>query len=110
MDFNQIKNLVKRSGNTLILMEEGQPEVVVMPFGAYSRMADAAVSAAEPSDRPINPMTPMTEEHLDAAPGRGLVREADDEAGTEFFADDRHSARPPHLARLADIRLEDLPL
>ena len=40
MDFARIKNLVKKNGNTCILVEGGEPEIVVMTFDEYEKLAN----------------------------------------------------------------------
>ncbi len=38
MDFSRIKNLIKQNGDKFIMMENGEPEMVVMSFGEYEHM------------------------------------------------------------------------
>ena len=41
MNLSQIKNLVKQNGDKIILMEGGEPEVVLMSFIEYEKLARA---------------------------------------------------------------------
>lgn len=46
MDFTRIKNLVRGNGEKLILVENGEPEVVVMSFSEYTRLMGAGMGSA----------------------------------------------------------------
>ena len=82
MDLSKIKNLIKQNGDRIIIMENGEPELVVMSFAEYERISK---SQEQPSRREIEPeaeeMTPAA-----VAESIGLP------------------------VRLEDIRLEDLPI
>ena len=100
MDLARIKNLVKRSGEKLILVENGEPEAVVMSFAEYARITgnDSSAELAHPS-----------EEQFDMPSTRLASWVAADALETEFVPAEEPSIpdRPLHLA---DIRLEDLPI
>lgn len=101
MDFARIKNLVKRNGDKLILMENGEPEAVVMSFNEYARMA-ANGSGGES----VHP----AQEKFDV-PTRLAAWEAPDASETEFVtAEEGVASEPLRCLRLEDIRLEDLPI
>lgn len=106
MDMSQIKNLLKGNGDKLILMENGEPEAVVMSFAEYSKLAN--VSNAPHSK--IAPLRPTTEERFDVPSDAGAIREAAVPIETEFIVDEARDMRPQPSVRLADIRLEDLPI
>ena len=82
MDFAKIKNLIKQNGDKFIIIENGEPELVVMSFAEYERISK---SREQPSRQEIEPeaeeMTPAA-----VAESIGLP------------------------VRLEDIRLEDLPI
>ena len=56
MNLSRIKNLVKENGDKVILVENDEPEVVVMSFREYERISanhsGAAAPAHEPETRP----------------------------------------------------------
>lgn len=103
---SQIKNLLKGNGDKLILMENGEPEAVVMSFVEYSKLAN--VSSATHSK--IAPLQHTTEEHFNVPSDAGAIREAAGSMETEFIVDEARDMRPQSSVRLADIRLEDLPI
>lgn len=39
MDLNEVKNLISNEGERVILVENGEPTVVLMSFGDYKKMA-----------------------------------------------------------------------
>ena len=95
MDLSTIKNFVKQNGDKFILIEGGEPEVVVMSFREYERLTNGSYS----SDH-----RPHVSDHVrDFHPPERRFEE------TEFIPPSP-SARPASPARLEDIRLEDLPL
>lgn len=97
MDFSKLKNLVKQNGDKFIVLENGEPELVVMSFAEYERLA----KNISPTKFSITRVGWRDEYELpDLMTG---FRE------TEFMA--------PAVAesiglpvRLEDIRLEDLPI
>ena len=101
MDLARIKNLVKRNGEKLILVENGEPEAVVMSFAEYTRMIGRG-----PAVEPAHP----SEERFDMPPTRLASWEAADASETEFITEGEEVFVPERPLRLADIRLEDLPI
>ncbi|MBI3631092.1 MAG: type II toxin-antitoxin system Phd/YefM family antitoxin [Candidatus Sungbacteria bacterium] len=89
MDFAKIKNLVKGNGDRVILLENGEPEAVVMSFAEYEKLA-AGVSARQGSEEEMR------------AEEAGLGE-------TEFIGPAMVSAQGT-FHRPEEIRLEDLPL
>ena len=47
MDLSKIKNLIKRNGDKIIVMENGEPELVVMSFKEYEKITDANMRPSE---------------------------------------------------------------
>lgn len=106
MDMSQIKNLLKGNADKLILMENGEPEAVVMSFAEYSKLADIA---NVPSLKNA-PLRHPYEERFDVPSDAGAIREAAGSPETEFIVDEARDMRIQPSVRLADIRLEDLPI
>lgn len=126
MDLATIREFIKRNGDTFILIENGHPELVMMPFQEYEKIfrqqTVAAPSAVQsmPSRRPIAD----GREPVENRPLSGLG------AGTDFMPREHDGAPlwqggplretefiPPSPAQLTDlpartedIRLEDLPI
>ena len=95
MDLSTIKNFVKQNGDKFIIIEGGEPEVVVMSFREYERLTNGGYGAAA---------TPFSSDYI----RESRVQERRFEE-TEFIPPPpAGGSRPP--ARLEDIRLEDLPL
>lgn len=97
MDFNKIKNLVKQNGDKFIVIENGEPEIVLMSFKEYEKLAGNGSNRQKPEYEAPK----LSEEYADLDP-RGLEE-------TELIV--------PAIAesiglpvRLEDIRLEDLPI
>jgi hypothetical protein len=38
MDFSRIKKIIRENGETFVFMENGEPEIVAMPFAEYERL------------------------------------------------------------------------
>ncbi len=105
MDLLKIKNLVKQNGDKFIFVENGEPELVVMSFGEYEKLANGG-----------------QQEKVHAGSGRGVFTGEEGRgigADTDFLshnfpetkvevASDYGAAGLP--IRLEDIRLEDLPI
>jgi len=91
MDLNRIKNFVKQNGDKFILLEDGEPSVVVMSFPEYEKLSSNGVrpriDVRSKNPRPSAQLADLETESL---------------KGTEFVA--------PSPIRLEDIRLEDLPI
>ena len=120
MDFVKIKNLVRENGDKVIFMENGEPELVVMSFAEYEKLAhlhltvsladtvhtEKSKTRTENSDRLArNPMDDMPHETEFVAPLEiAPVRTASIQ-GDQFGRAERGES-----ARMSDIRLEDLPI
>ena len=118
MDFVKIKNMVRENGDKVIFMENGEPEIVVMSFAEYEKLAHLQVADAIRTEKTNG----KTEEKNDRA-----VRNQMDDAPheTEFVAPleiapirmasiqgDGHGRAElrGEPMRMSDIRLEDLPI
>lgn len=133
MDFAMIKKLVRGNGEKLILMENGEPEAVVMSFGEYARLAGAGAGAASTANAaPAGATSISASSSISARPFQEPeVRHATEERfdmplppheeneNYEFESwgeqEPVFDEPPKPLARdmavrLADIRLEDLPI
>ena len=132
-----IKNLIRGNGEKLILVENGEPEVVVMSFDEYGRLAGVSVNAAGAAPASTTPLsvslgavpahipqkqefsrTHTIEEQFDM-PLHPLHNEREENYESEFYGEQEpmfdELLKPQPLAhdmavRLADIRLEDLPI
>lgn len=82
MDFSKIKNLIKQTGDKFIVMDNGEPELVVMSFAEYEKLNE---SQKRPSRQEVEP---EVEEMIPAAIAESIGLPV----------------------RLEDIRLEDLPI
>lgn len=99
MDISKIKNLVKQNGDKFIFVENGEPEVVMMSFGEYQKLAEYNVNTRTHADN-------ANADHYHAGFADLEPRGIDE---TEFMAPMVvESAGLP--VRLEDIRLEDLPI
>ena len=117
MNLSQIKNLVKQNGDKVIIMEGDEPELVMMSFAEYEKLAhmqltDAAdmqkvkVRMEKDNQRLRNSMddTPHETEFvapLEIAPIRTASIQGDQFGRAE---------RGNESVRMSDIRLEDLPI
>mgnify|MGYP003393540156 CR=1 FL=1 len=99
MDLNKIKNLIKQNGDRLILLENGEPEAVVMSFPEYERLTSG-----------VKPISAILRERTSQ---KMQVELSDLEMGrlpeTEFVLPSLNDVSRTPL-RLEDIRLEDLPI
>ena len=112
MDIARIKNLVKQNGDKVILVENDEPEIVMMSFAEYARITGVAADAGNGATRSA-PAT--TEERLDMpmphASMMPRMPESEDSADMEFILGEERDREMSHApVRLADIRLEDLPI
>lgn len=101
MNLAKIKDLIKKNGDKFILIDNEEPEVVMISFQEYERLLKETAMSDEriiPS-KPPKTQTPLKISELEM----DKVRE------TEFVlpASSESSMAP---VRLEDIRLEDLPL
>ncbi len=114
MDFVKIKNMVRENGDKVIIMENGEPELVVMSFAEYEKLARLSL-----------PETPRMQSRKTVSQDNstGMQESIDDiPHETEFMAppdtasiQSIHAASLPESfmrpdARTSDIRLEDLPI
>lgn len=99
MNISKIKNLVKQNGDKFVLIENGEPEIVMMSFQEYERLAGGNVH-----DRSRGRISAVPE-YAPVVASFSNSREQE----TEFEPSEAFgSAGLP--VRLEDIRLEDLPL
>lgn len=101
MNFDKIKNLVKQNGDKFVFVENGEPEVVMMSFQEYQKLAQSGQNNQmhQHATQTIRTHPNITNEDL------------------EHSADNSDSSGrlPPYEGaglplRLEDIRLEDLPV
>ena len=99
MDFVKLKNLVKQNGDKFVFVENGEPEIVMMSFGEYEKLAKNNHGAFMRSSRPdIYPNEPHAfYESAVGTPETEFIRSAEIDS-------------PGLPMRLEDIRLEDLPI
>ncbi|MBI3420641.1 MAG: hypothetical protein HY006_01115 [Candidatus Sungbacteria bacterium] len=99
MDFSKIKNLVRLNGDKVILVENDEPEIVVMSFHEYEKiMHQDATNMSEPARGTVD--TP----HVSDIPRPSLGNAA-------IGGYEQHSRESIGLpVHLEDIRLEDLPV
>jgi PHD/YefM family antitoxin component YafN of YafNO toxin-antitoxin module len=100
MDLAKIKRFMLSRGDRLVFMENGEPDMVVMSFSEYEKLASA-------SQLNGGVIRTREEKQFDSL---AKPEEWDDQDAleTELTADDAPaSVEPP---RLDQIRLEDLPL
>ncbi len=108
---------MRGNGDKLILMENGEPEVVVMSFSEYAKIAGAgadgrvAAGAAPAGAAPMSPYAGhATEEQFDM-PLHDEWQGIDTGEETKLVVDEWPKAAAYQApVRLADIRLEDLPI
>jgi prevent-host-death family protein len=126
MDISKIKQLVKQSGDKFIVVENGEPELVVMSFDEYRRLSENHIDSWNDVAVTHRPVVSSEQPYQDSSDDFFQPREASDDAlmeetdmGTEFDTDSgsisttrdyirSESAGLP--VRLEDIRLEDLPI
>ena len=102
MDLARIKNLVRNGGDRFIIVENGEPEVVVLSFLDYERMVNGGAKNA--------PNHNETEEDIQ---GSNLAhnRKTDSSPEEEWQFPEIHAADSTDMPfRVEDIKLEDLPI
>ena len=122
MNLSRIKNLVKQNGDKVILVENDEPEVVVMSFREYERISANHSGAAAPTHESYHskliPEDPAPQAHeAGFSEPRFAPHPADDfeemsdwgRRGTEFIPPTPIAVSDAFL-RPEEIRLEDLPL
>lgn len=117
MDFVKIKNMVRENGDKVIFMENGEPELVVMSFAEYEKLARLYLPEIKsPIRAKTNPQ--MTEPEVRDM-GSERIRETEFltpvDTGPIRTASISAYHRPMELeredvSRTTDIRLEDLPI
>ncbi len=116
MELSKLKNMLRENGDKVIVMENGEPELVVMSFAEYEKLARLHIAESKNVVRP----KPVTR------PNESVQRSPDtDRHETEFIApldttpirtaSTMGYDRPMMLGReeslhVADVRLEDLPI
>lgn len=123
MELSKIKHMVRENGDKIIFMEHGEPELVMMSFVEYEKLARLHLPEArehKTSDRHAKAQTT-------ARANEQLPKEVEDDSmhETEFLAPvETAQVRAASLngydrigelvreesKRAADIRLEDLPI
>ncbi|MEK7099021.1 MAG: hypothetical protein AAB916_00715 [Patescibacteria group bacterium] len=107
MDFAKIQKFVIGRGEKFVILQDGEPAMVVMSFSDYERMATSPRGKGGSSTA----LHPASEETI-TLPQRQDEWQMADAPETEFIADEQPAPgtgmapRP----RLDEIRLEDLPL
>jgi uncharacterized GH25 family protein len=109
MDFSKIKNLVKQNGDKFIVMDNGEPEIVVMSFKEYEKLAGIKQETKDDWE-----FQDYQEEFADLDP-RGLRANQlyQENWGYIEQSEDIAPALTESMGlpvRLEDIRLEDLPI
>lgn len=122
MDISKIKNLVKQNGDKFVFVENGEPEVVMMSFKEYEKLAEynahaqihtnvasvdsEAYQAGFPEDDLKETEFMIASEVEFAGPPRNTT--------SAVAAGDIHEVAEVDMrglpVRLEDIRLEDLPI
>jgi len=110
MDLSKIKQFVKQNGDKFIFMENGEPEIVMMSFDEYEKLA--CKSFVEGAILKNDGMSSKSHDHDMPDSDEGMFQE------TEFIAPAEReiprSASSPlgrgDMTRMGDIRLEDLPI
>lgn len=123
MDFAKIKHMVRENGDKIIFMEHGEPELVMMSFVEYEKLARLHLSEAKERVHVERHATMQTT----LKTNEQLPKEVEDDTmhETEFLAPvqtvpvraasfsgyDRIGELAVEESRhAADIRLEDLPI
>ena len=117
MDFVKIKNMVRKNGDKVILMEHDEPEIVVMSFAEYEKLAHLQIADTIDSEKIIvrrdmqnhhnakNSFDDESHETEFVAPvGTAPIRTA------SLYGNERIGREERKETRMSDIRLEDLPI
>jgi len=128
MKFSALKGLVKRNGDRFVLMDNDEPQIVMLSFEEYARMAShVPVSPQSDNHRFSVPQTAARHASDSAVtdariPDPGLINAEFDERGERPAEDDMTLSQDGNKGRdtgprtkglplrLEDLRLEDLPL
>lgn len=103
MELTKIKNLIKRNGDKVILVENGEPELVLMSFQEYEEIIKNGQEACSAFGRKTD-ISPRNASRIETADLSGEKLKE-----TEFILSPDGGASSSHV-RLEDIRLEDLPI
>ena len=127
MNFEKLKNLIKRNGDTFIFLEGGEPEMVLLSFHEYERLRSSTASPAV-RQSPGVPLTQMTpddttflsdiDEDVYATPYTEAEPFSEIPTSLSGFEGFRPSPEAERLdnrnqnmpLRREDVRLEDLPI
>lgn len=115
MDLSRIKHFITRNGDRVLIVENGEPEMVLMSFEEYEKMADASGRGLRP---PAAFQTPSAASPT--AEDLGFFRETkiaadpfDSPARFDELPGDESSASADSrqmFRNTEEVRLEDLPL
>ena len=105
MDLLQMKHWVRNNGDKFILVEDGEPQMVVMSFHEYEKLTKGVHDMQE--------KTYAVDFHANGHHERERMEGHEEETTmvkeTEFIMPDERTTRNIPLAR-EHIRLEDLPI
>lgn len=111
MDISKIKKLVKQNGDRFIFVENGEPELVVMSFREYEKLAGGDSNTRmhsnysnHSSEDSRHSSRPWNHSSAELASFESLGHE------TEFVSPAGFESSTNLPIRLEDIRLEDLPI
>lgn len=105
MDISKLKNLVKQNGDKFVLVENGEPEIVMMSFHEYQRLAEHTINQQMHIGLANLYANTANREYADYSDDMSVDRLPE----TEFLTP--HESELPGLpVRLEDIRLDDLPI
>lgn len=114
MDLSSLKKLVRESGNNFIVLENGEPELVILSFREYEKLLEEC-SRASRSDSSDGGFSDFAREA--ASNETEVILPSDTERGAsggegraEQIVRDSHPPSQGLPIRLEDIRLEDLPI
>ncbi len=110
MDFSKIKKLVQQNGDKFIVLENGEPELVILSFEEYERLLGIQQALKKEVSQPIYYMPPVSrsEQAEESRPLDFADLDSNRLEETEFETMAAETARLP--LRLEDIRIEDLPI
>ena len=126
MDFARFKHFIRQHNDTLILFEQGEPEIVMMSFAEYERL----ISRKEGNERDRTPARERNDFVMPRQEASGLAAEdapnpMDDPSRDAEWPQEADAVSPaaqafPHAIttpsssrapiRLEDVQLEDLPI
>lgn len=102
MDLSRIKKIVKQNGDKVILVENDEPEIVMMSFSEYEKMVNGSSGAETAS--PVLANREPADIVLASSDGDDDMRE------TEFVGPPVSAVASDLFLRPQEVRLEDLPL